>query len=175
MNAPHPWVLPLHVISRARMLPAGFEVWTAATVFFFSFPLPLPVSTCAALLAVPALCPSSCLCVCSFPFHCFHLHFASVLHSRSEITATGTLFLSGFFFCFITPEEMEISRWYPYCQRYTRLQFCFPQGFVRFFVLVKAGCVTFWTDARANSCFFFFFFSYNILLKRRGEIDSCMN
>ncbi len=80
----------------------------------------------------------------------------------------------GLFLCFITPEEMEISRWYPYCQRYTRLQFCFPRGFVRFFVLVKAGCVTFWTDARANSCFFFFFFLC-ILLKRRGEIGSCMN
>ncbi len=64
-----------------------------------------------------------------------------------------------------------ISRWYPYCRRYTRLQFCFPRGFVRFFVLVKAGCVTFWTDARSNRWFFF----SRILLKRRGEIGSCMN
>ncbi len=107
MNAPHPWILPLQVISRARMLPAGFVRSLNSSDCFFFPPFPLPVSTCAALLAVPALCSCCCLCVCLFPFHSFHLHFASVLHSRSEITATGTLFLSGFFFCFITPEEME--------------------------------------------------------------------
>ncbi len=173
MNVPHPWVLPLHVISRARLLPAGFEVWTAATVIFFFHPFHLPVSTCAALLAVPALCSSSCLCVCSFPFHSFHLHFASVLHSRSEITATGTLFLSGFLLLFYHSGRNGISRWYPYCQRHTRLQFCVRRGFVRFFFLVKAGCVRFRTDARANRRFFFFF--PRILLKRRGEIGSCMN
>ncbi len=61
----------------------------------------------------------------------------------------------GLFLLFYHSGRNGISRWCPYCQRHTRLQFCFPRGFVRFFFLVKAGCVRFWTDARANRWFFF--------------------
>jgi hypothetical protein len=77
----------------------------------------------------------------------------------------------GLFLLFYHSGRNGISRWYPYCQRYTRLQFCFPRGFVLLFVLVKAGRVTFWTDVRANRWFFLF----RILLKRRGDIGGFMN
>ncbi len=151
------------------MLPAGFEVWKAATVFFSSFPSARFHLRCLVGRSRPLF---FLLFVCLFvSISLFSSSFCLGFVFPERYYGNWYVVLSGFYFCFITAEEMEYLGGILIVGVTLVCSFVF-RGVL--FASLSLWKQVVWRFGPMRARIGGFFFS-RILLKRRGEIGSCMN